>query len=45
MDYNKNCKIDFGKYCEVHDELGPTNNTKKITHGAIAMGPTGNLSC
>jgi hypothetical protein len=43
MDYSKHCRVLPGTYCEVHDELSPSNMMTPWTHEAIAMGPTGNL--
>ena len=35
--------LDFGEYCEVHDEPTSLNETKSRTRPCIALGPTGNL--
>ena len=43
MDYKHHCKLDFGKYAEVHDEPTPTNGMKSRTRPCVALGPTGNL--
>ncbi|KAL7552922.1 hypothetical protein ACHAWF_016178 [Thalassiosira exigua] len=43
LSWEKHCQLDFGAYCEVHDELDPTNNNAPRTHEAISMGPTGNF--
>jgi hypothetical protein len=43
MDYNKHCRVLPGTYCEVHDELLPSNTMAPRTHEAIAVGPTRNL--
>ena len=32
-----------GTYCKVHDEPIPSNTMAPRTHGAIALGPTGNM--
>ena len=40
---NKHCNIDFGKYCEVHDEPEPTNTTKIGNQDVIAIGQTENI--
>jgi hypothetical protein len=43
LDYNNVCKLPFGSYVQVHDDLDVTNNTESRTTGAINLGPTGNL--
>ena len=43
LDYKKHCQILPGSYCEVHNELVPTNTMVARTHACIALGPTGNL--
>lgn len=43
LDFKKHCRSPFGTYCEVHDELTPTNGMESRTHEAICLGPTGNL--
>jgi hypothetical protein len=43
LDYKKHCCMLPGTYCEVHDDLTPTNTMAWRTHECIAMGPTGNL--
>ena len=43
MDYKRHCKLDFGKYVEVHDEPTPTNEMMSCTRPCAALGPTGNL--
>jgi hypothetical protein len=37
------CCVPFGAYCEVHDEPSPSNSMQRRTHGAIHLGPSGNL--
>ena len=44
-DKNKQHKLDFGKYYEVHDDLESTNSMKKITPDAITMGTTVKIQC
>jgi hypothetical protein len=43
LDFTKHCKLPFGTYCEVHDELTPTNTIVTCLTPAIVLGPTGNL--
>ena len=43
MDFKKHCKLNFGKYIEVHDKPTPTNGMKFCTRSCVALGPTGNL--
>ncbi len=43
MDYNLICKLPFGTYVQVHDDLDVTNTIESRTTGAISLGPTGNL--
>ena len=40
-DYNK-LKIEFGSYAQVFDAPSPSNPPRSLTHGAIALGATGN---
>jgi len=41
LDYKKHCRVQPGTYCEVHDELVPTNTMAWRTHKAIAWGQRG----
>jgi hypothetical protein len=43
LDFVKHCKLPFGTYCEVHDELTPMNTVVTRSTLAIGLGPTGNL--
>ena len=43
LDFAKHCKSPFGTYCEIHDELVPTNTMTTRSTLAIVLGPTGNL--
>ena len=43
MDYVNHCCVEFGTYCEVHDEPDPSNSMITRTQEGIALGPTGNL--
>jgi len=43
LDYNNICKLPFGSYVQVHDDLDVTNNTESRTTGAINLGPARNL--
>jgi hypothetical protein len=40
IDYNKHCKLEFGQYCQTHEEHD--NSMAPRTVGAIACRPTGN---
>ena len=42
LDYKKHLSLQFGQYCQVHQENAPTNSQKARTKGAICMGPSGN---
>ena len=42
LDIKRHCRVMFGEYCEVHDELDPTNTQVSKTHEALALGPTRN---
>ena len=41
LDYNK-FRIEFGSYAQVFDAPSPSNTPRSRTHGAIALGATGN---
>jgi hypothetical protein len=41
LDYAKHCRLEFGTYCQVHEEHDNTMATR--TTGAIALRPTGNI--
>ena len=43
LDYNNHCRLPFGSYVQVHDELSLTNSPISRTIGEITPGPTGNL--
>ena len=43
LDFAKHCKSPFGTYCEVHDELAPTNTMVTRSTPAIVLSPTGSL--
>jgi hypothetical protein len=43
LDYKAICRIPFGAYAQVHDDLKITNTMEARTTGAINMGPTGNI--
>jgi hypothetical protein len=42
-DYNIICRIPFGAYVQVHDDLNVTNTMESRTTWAINLGPTGNI--
>jgi hypothetical protein len=37
-------QLKFGSYCQVVEDVTPCNSLAARTHGAISMGPSGNLS-
>jgi hypothetical protein len=37
-------QLKFGSYCQVAEAVTPRNSLAACTHGAISMGPSGNLS-
>jgi hypothetical protein len=43
LDFKNVCRIPFGAYVQVHDNLAMTNTMEPRTTGAINLGPTGNL--
>jgi hypothetical protein len=43
LDYNNVCKIPFGAYLQVHDDLDVTNTVESRSTGAINIGPSGNV--
>jgi hypothetical protein len=43
LNYKKHLSLQFGQYCQVHEEDEPRNNQTPRTQGAICLGPTGNL--
>ncbi len=43
LDYKKNLCLQFGQYCQVHEEENPRNSQAARTRGAIFLGPSGNL--
>ena len=42
LDYKKHLSLQFGQYCQVHEEDPPCNSQAPRTRGAICMGPSGN---
>jgi hypothetical protein len=40
LDYDKNCKLPFGAYVEMHEENNPPNRMKERTRAAICLDPT-----
>ena len=42
-EYSTRCQLQVGTYCEVQDDLTPTNNQKPRTVPALALEPAGNL--
>ena len=43
LDFKKHLSLQFGQYCQVHEEETPRNNQNLRTKGAILLGPSGNL--
>ena len=43
LDWKKSCKLHFGAYAQVHEDINVTNMLEERTQGAILLGPTGNL--
>ena len=43
LDYKKHLCLQFGQYCQVHEEQEPRNGQTARTKGAISLGPSGNL--
>jgi hypothetical protein len=43
LDFAKHCRSPFGTYCEVHDELMPTNSMVTCSTPTIVLGPMSNL--
>jgi hypothetical protein len=39
----KNCRLPFGAYAQVHDDLGVTNSMLARTTGVLNLGPTRNI--
>jgi len=44
LSWKQHCVDEFGSYTEVHDEPDPSNTMVGRTHGAILLGPTGNIN-
>ncbi len=42
-DFNKQCRVPIGAYCEVYDEPNPSNTETPRTTSAIALRPVDNL--
>jgi hypothetical protein len=43
LDYNKDIKLSFGDYAQVHQDDVITNTMAERTVGALALGPMGNI--
>ena len=43
LDYKKHLCLQFGQYCQVHEEQEPRNGQIARTKGALSLGPSGNL--
>jgi hypothetical protein len=43
LDFAKQCRLPFGRYCEFHNEPTPTNSMVSCSTPTIVLGPTGNL--
>ena len=42
LDYKKDLALEFGQYCQVHEEDKPRNGQAPCMRAAICMGPSGN---
>ena len=42
VDFKRDCKVQFGAYCQVHEDNVVTNTMEPRVTSAIALGPTGN---
>ena len=42
LDYKKHLTLQFGEYCQVHEQDEPRNSQAPRTKGAICLGPCGN---
>jgi hypothetical protein len=42
LDYKKHLRLQFGEYCQVHEQDEPRNSQASRTKGAICLGPCGN---
>ncbi|MGL5934526.1 MAG: hypothetical protein ACRCZI_02770, partial [Cetobacterium sp.] len=42
LDYKRDLCLQFGEYCQVHEEDEPRNGENPRTRGAICLGPSGN---
>ena len=42
LDYKRHLSLQFGEYCQVHEEDTPRNSQSPRTKAAICMGPSGN---
>ena len=43
IDWKKICKLHFGAYTQVHEDINVTNMIEERKKGTICLGPTGNL--
>ncbi len=43
LDFNNVCRIPFGAYAQVHNDLAVTSTMDPRTTGAICLGPSGNI--
>jgi hypothetical protein len=43
LDFKNVCRIPFGAYAQVHNDLAMTNTMDPRTTGAICLGPSGNI--
>jgi len=43
INYETTCRLPFGAYAQVHDDLDVTNTMQSRTTGAISLGATGNV--
>ena len=43
LDYEKNCRVEFGTYVETHKDAPPTNTMAELSQGGIFLGHTTNF--
>ena len=43
LDFKKHLSLQFGEYCQVHEEDTPRNSQTARTKAAICLGPSGNI--
>ena len=43
INFEVQCKIEFGVYTQVHEFTKPRNSRKACTLGVVGLGPSGNM--